>query len=103
MRGLLIGLIRVYQYLFSPWLGQHCRFHPSCSHYAVESIRVHGPLTGSLLALRRLGRCHPWHEGGYDPVPPLPSPFQSHLNTVIPSKDDDRLQPPSTIDVTGHG
>ncbi len=55
---------------FSPFLGNNCRFYPSCSHYAEEAIATHGVIKGSYLALRRLGRCHPWHEGGLDPVPP---------------------------------
>lgn len=69
MRRILIGLIKVYQYLISPLLGPHCRFYPSCSHYAVEAIDRHGVPYGSYLALRRLSRCHPWHPGGIDPVP----------------------------------
>jgi len=69
MRGLLVGLLRGYQYLISPLLGGHCRFYPSCSHYAVEAIETHGTVRGTGLALRRLLRCHPWHPGGYDPVP----------------------------------
>jgi putative membrane protein insertion efficiency factor len=72
MRRLLIALIRGYQLTVSPWLGARCRFSPSCSHYAVEAISSHGPARGAFLALRRLTRCHPWHEGGYDPVPPNP-------------------------------
>ena len=85
MRMLLIGLIKVYQFLFSPWLGQHCRFHPSCSNYAMDAIKVHGPLGGSWLAVCRLGRCHPWHEGGYDPVPPpttSPPPVAGSLSSA---------------------
>lgn len=70
MKSLLIALVRVYQYLISPLLGPRCRFHPSCSHYAIEAVETHGALRGSYLALRRLLRCHPWHPGGYDPVPP---------------------------------
>ena len=70
MRKLLIGLIRAYQYLISPLLGNHCRFYPSCSHYAAEAVETHGALRGTWLAVRRLSRCHPWHEGGVDPVPP---------------------------------
>ncbi|SFF25265.1 hypothetical protein SAMN04488120_101187 [Fontimonas thermophila] len=66
---LLVGLIRVYQVLISPLLGPRCRFYPSCSHYAVEAIRVHGALRGSALTMRRILRCHPLHPGGYDPVP----------------------------------
>jgi len=69
MRGLLVGLLRGYQYLISPLLGSHCRFYPSCSHYAVEAIEAHGTVRGTRLALQRLLRCHPWHPGGYDPVP----------------------------------
>lgn len=72
MRRLLIALVRGYQYLISPLLGNHCRFHPSCSSYAAEAIRIHGAGRGSWLAVRRLSRCHPWHPGGYDPVPELP-------------------------------
>lgn len=70
MRRLLILFIKCYRYLFSPWLGNHCRFYPSCSHYAQEAVETHGPLRGGWLSLRRLGRCHPWHPGGIDPVPP---------------------------------
>jgi putative membrane protein insertion efficiency factor len=69
MRQSLILLIRTYQFLLSPLLGNHCRFYPSCSHYAVEAIERHGPWRGSLLAVRRILRCHPWHPGGIDPVP----------------------------------
>ncbi|WP_397377784.1 membrane protein insertion efficiency factor YidD [Pseudomonas sp.] len=69
MKRLLLGLVRLYQYLISPLLGPRCRFHPSCSHYAVEALERHGALRGSWLSLRRLLRCHPWHPGGYDPVP----------------------------------
>ncbi len=70
MEKLLLGLIRGYQLTLSPFIGQHCRFTPSCSHYAAEAIRVHGPARGSWLAIKRIGRCHPFCEGGIDPVPP---------------------------------
>jgi len=66
----LVLLVRGYQLLISPMLGPHCRFQPTCSQYAVEALRTHGALKGAWLALRRLGRCHPLHTGGYDPVPP---------------------------------
>lgn len=62
--------IRGYQLFISPLLGPRCRFHPSCSHYAQEALQVHGLRRGGWLALRRIGRCHPWHPGGLDPVPP---------------------------------
>ena len=65
----MILLIRAYRLLFSPWIGQQCRFHPTCSTYAIEAIRRHGAVPGGWLAAKRLGRCHPWHEGGIDPVP----------------------------------
>lgn len=69
MSRLLQGLIRAYQYLVSPWLGNNCRFAPSCSQYASLAIAKHGALKGSWLAVRRLARCHPWCDGGFDPVP----------------------------------
>lgn len=66
---LLLFLIRGYQLLISPMLGPSCRYLPSCSSYAMDAIRIHGPLKGSWLAARRVSRCHPLHRGGYDPVP----------------------------------
>jgi uncharacterized protein len=70
MRRVLTSLIRFYQYAVSPLLGSNCRFYPSCSCYAHEALNVHGALRGSWLSVRRILRCHPWHPGGYDPVPP---------------------------------
>jgi len=69
MTRVLIAAVAAYRYALSPMLGRSCRFHPSCSEYAQEALERHGALRGLWLALRRLGRCHPWHPGGYDPVP----------------------------------
>jgi len=69
MRTVLKAIIRGYRYLISPLLGPNCRFYPSCSCYAEEAVVLHGSMKGSYLAARRILRCHPWHPGGYDPVP----------------------------------
>ena len=69
MRATLVSLIKLYQYLLSPWVGNHCRFYPTCSEYAKTAIETHGVLRGSWFIGRRLLRCHPWHPGGADPVP----------------------------------
>ncbi|MEX2488145.1 MAG: membrane protein insertion efficiency factor YidD [Pseudomonadales bacterium] len=69
MKRLLIQGIRIYQICFTVVMGPRCRFYPSCSEYAREAIESHGPLKGSLLAIRRIGRCHPFHPGGVDPIP----------------------------------
>jgi putative membrane protein insertion efficiency factor len=69
MRTLLLLPIRFYQYAISPLMASHCRHYPTCSQYAVEAITLHGARKGLLLAIRRILRCHPWTEGGYDPVP----------------------------------
>lgn len=66
---LLIGLLQVYRHALSPLLGPRCRFYPSCSRYAIEALRQHGPIHGGWLALRRVIRCHPGNPGGVDPVP----------------------------------
>lgn len=70
MRRIAILLIRGYQLLLSPLLGSNCRFHPTCSAYAIESVRAHGVVRGLALTARRVGRCHPWGGSGHDPVPP---------------------------------
>ncbi|MBC7415340.1 MAG: membrane protein insertion efficiency factor YidD [Herminiimonas sp.] len=69
MKPLLLLLVRAYQLTVSPYLGQNCRFYPTCSNYASQAIRTHGALAGSALAARRLCKCHPWHVGGVDLVP----------------------------------
>jgi putative membrane protein insertion efficiency factor len=69
MQFLLIILIKFYKYFISPLLGDRCRFYPSCSSYSLEAIQLHGALKGSYLALRRVLKCHPFNEGGIDPVP----------------------------------
>ena len=68
MKHLLIALVRLYQLTLSPIFPPCCRFTPTCSHYALEAIEVHGPWRGAWLALRRILRCHPFHPGGFDPV-----------------------------------
>ena len=70
MKKLLILLIDAYRYLLSPFFGTQCRFYPTCSAYAREAIDTHGAIKGSWLTVKRLGKCHPWHEGGIDNVPP---------------------------------
>jgi hypothetical protein len=74
MKYPLLLLIRFYQLFISPMLGSNCRFYPTCSHYAKEAIEKHGALKGSWLAIRRIGRCNPWHEGGVDLVPETGKP-----------------------------
>lgn len=69
IRQLLSILIRFYQIFISPLLGTHCRYEPSCSHYALEAIQKYGSRKGSILAIKRILRCHPFRPGGYDPVP----------------------------------
>jgi putative membrane protein insertion efficiency factor len=65
----VLALIRLYQLTLSPWVGGQCRFHPTCSVYAAEAVTRHGVARGLVLALCRVGRCHPFHPGGFDPVP----------------------------------
>lgn len=70
MQTLLLALIRAYRLVLSPWLGNQCRFYPTCSAYAEQAVREHGAWYGTILMLKRLAKCHPWHTGGHDPVPP---------------------------------
>lgn len=66
----IVILIKFYQLAISPWLGKNCRYNPTCSHYTLEALKVHGLLKGSWLAIKRIASCHPWGGEGYDPVPP---------------------------------
>ena len=79
MRKLVILPIQFYRYAISPLMASHCRFYPSCSCYALEAIEHHGALRGGWLTVRRLGRCHPWNHGGYDPVPPAKTSRSSSM------------------------
>ncbi len=65
----MLGLVWLYRLAISPWLGNNCRYDPSCSEYAMDALRIHGAFRGSWLAANRIGRCHPWGGSGYDPVP----------------------------------
>lgn len=71
MKGILLGLIRLYQLLTRPWMPPICRFHPSCSDFTTVAVQRHGAWRGGWMGTRRILRCHPFHPGGYDPVPPL--------------------------------
>ena len=69
MKRLLIIAVKIYRYAISPFMAPCCRFHPSCSTYAIQAIEHHGAIKGTWFTIYRIGRCHPWHPGGYDPVP----------------------------------
>ena len=71
-QAMLIGAVRAYRFFLSPWLGSSCRFEPTCSAYALDALDRHGAAVGLALTLGRIGRCHPWCEGGLDPVPAAP-------------------------------
>jgi putative membrane protein insertion efficiency factor len=86
----LRGAVIAYQWTLRPFIGAHCRFHPSCSHYALEALGTHGALRGAWLSGRRILRCNPWHPGGYDPVPPA---FDAPRRTAAPSVDAQSFQP----------
>jgi putative membrane protein insertion efficiency factor len=92
---LLVGLVKGYRLLLSPWLGSSCRFEPTCSAYSLQALQQHGATKGSYLTLYRLVRCHPWCHGGYDPVPSSSQPSAGRFSlftrlvtpvTSIPSK-----------------
>jgi len=81
-RAIAIAIVRAYQLVLRPWLGPRCRFHPSCSCYATEALAAHGVWHGGWLTLRRLSRCHPWHAGGFDPVPRVLAPTHARAELV---------------------
>lgn len=75
---LLVAVIYIYRWCISPLLGERCRFYPSCSQYAIEALHTHSLSRSLWLIVRRIGRCHPWHPGGYDPVPACDCTHPSH-------------------------
>jgi putative membrane protein insertion efficiency factor len=79
IQQLLIGIVKGYRLFLSAWLGSACRFEPTCSLYALDALKQHGAGVGSYLTLKRLGRCHPWCNGGHDPVPEQASHWLSRL------------------------
>lgn len=74
LKTLILALLRAYKRWISPMLGQHCRFHPSCSVYTMQAVERFGVFRGLWLGMKRIGRCHPFHPGGHDPVPDAPDP-----------------------------
>jgi putative membrane protein insertion efficiency factor len=90
----LIGMIRSYRLLLSPWLGSSCRFEPTCSAYGLVALERHGARRGGLLTLWRIARCHPWCQGGHDPVPERSSPSRRLFISLLerpdgPARQDD--------------
>jgi uncharacterized protein len=83
-RRALIGLVRVYRLLLSSWLGNACRFAPTCSVYSIEALTKHGATVGTYLTLHRLMRCHPFCTGGHDPVPAQAPSLFRHLVSAVP-------------------
>ena len=89
MSEVLVLLVRVYQWTLRPFIGAHCRFEPSCSHYAIAALRTHGTIRGAWLSAGRVLRCNPWHPGGWDPVPGAsgaagPRACNCHPNQMAP-------------------
>ena len=82
VRIVLKGVIRAYQLILSPVLGNNCRFHPTCSTYAIEAINQNGALGGVWLAAKRITRCHPWNPGGFDPVPSQKEAIKARNNPI---------------------
>ena len=92
-RRMLMALVRGYRLLLSPWIGSQCRFYPTCSAYALEALESHGAGAGTYLTARRVLRCHPWCDGGLDPVPlERPRLFAWY----VPARTDDAQAPSSS-------
>jgi putative membrane protein insertion efficiency factor len=89
-RRLLIGLVQAYRLLLKAWIGNGCRFEPSCSAYALQALDRHGAAAGSYLAAARIARCHPWCDGGHDPVPAAPPALFSRLGLGARAADKPR-------------
>ena len=86
-KTLLMALVKTYRLFFSAWIGSSCRFEPSCSRYALTALERHGASMGAYLTLKRLARCHPWCDGGCDPVPAQPPRLFSHLSPTDSQKN----------------
>jgi|SRR5450830_178888 len=99
MKTPLLLLLRAYKLGVSPFLGQNCRFYPSCSDYAAEAIRLHGAWKGSVMAGKRLCKCHPWHAGGFDPVP---APGTSSDCAVVSPLSPDSSSPTAAASGCSH-
>lgn len=96
-RAVLIGVVRAYRLLLSPWLGNACRFEPTCSRYAIQALQQHGALAGSWLAGGRILRCNPWCDGGCDPVPAARPRLFSRLLANASQADPDSLHSPRPL------
>jgi len=94
----LTGLVRAYRFFLSPWLGSSCRFEPTCSAYSLQALEAHGAAAGTYWTLARLVRCHPWCEGGHDPVPARPGGLFSRWRSGAPPSD--LVMPSTPLDKT---
>jgi uncharacterized protein len=83
LNWIMIGLVKIYQYIISPLMPANCRYQPTCSAYAIEALKLHGPIKGGLLTLKRLGRCHPFAGFGFDPVPARAK--ETHSSCCLPA------------------